>query len=168
MNFRFNGENGYITYARELGDGKYASINDNPKKESFNDWGKVIGYRQEWFYAAPGVSLGYGYKNYFLAEISFMASPLVLCTDLDEHILTDTQYWDKMAGGCLLEPGFRFSFTAGKWISISCDISWRYINGTRGLSYNREPIGFGKYKQAGEAGSGLSILNAALLLKVRL
>jgi len=165
MNFRFNGENGYITYARKLGDGKYAPINDDPVEMSFNGWGKVIGYRQEWFYAAPGVSVGYGYKNYFSAEISFMASPLVLCTGLDEHILTNTQFRDYMTGGCLLEPGFKFYWAAGKRLGISCDISWRYIYGTRGPSYNR-PTGIGNYRQEGEAGAGLSILNAALLFKV--
>jgi len=168
MNFKFNGENGYITYARDLGDGKYAPIDDNPKEESFSGRGKVIGYRQQWFFAAPGVSVGYGYRNYFLAEIYFMVSPLVFCTGLDEHIERNIQFKDNLSGGCLLEPGFKFSFSAGKWIGISCNISWRYINGTRGPSYNRTPIGSGKYIQEGEAGSGLSILNASLLLKVKL
>jgi len=167
MNFYFNGENGSAIYARQLGPGIYAPIDDAPQKMSFNGLGKVISYSQEWFYAAPGVSLGYDYKGYFLAEISFMISPLVLCAGLDGHILTDTQFRDNMTGGIMLEPGFRFSFNANRRLGISCDINWRYIRGTRGLSYNR-PIGIGKYKQGGEAGSGLSILNTALLLKVRL
>jgi outer membrane protease len=165
MNFRFYGENGNGTYARSLGSGKYAPVDDDPLEYSFS--GKVINYSQEWFYAAPGVSVGYSYKEYFLAEISFIISPLVLCTDLDEHILTKTQYSDRMTGGIMLEPGFRFSLNAGKRLGISCDMSWRYISGTRGPSYNK-PIGGESYMQEGEAGAGLSMFNTALLLKVRL
>jgi len=167
MNFRFYGENGSATYARYLGSGNYASIDDDPVKYSFNGLGKVISYSQEWFYTAPGFSLGLGYKEYFLAEISFIISPLVFCSGLDEHKITKTQFRDKMTGGVILEPGFRFSVAAAKWLNISCDISWRYISGTRGGSYYR-PIGIGDYQSEGEAGAGLSILNTALLLKIKL
>jgi len=165
MNFRFYGENGYGTYARRLGDGIYAPINDDPIKRQFS--GRVINYRQKWLYFAPGVSVGYGYKDFFLAEISFMISPLVLCFDLDEHIERNLQFKDNMIGGIMLEPGFRFSMNLSKWLGISCDISWRHISGTRGPIYIR-PIGFGKYKQEGEAGAGMSMLNTSLSLKVKL
>jgi len=168
MNFRFSGENGYRQYAREIppnsGSGIYAPISDAPKVP-FS--GKVINYRQEWLYFAPGVSVGYGYKDFFLAEISFMISPLVLCFDLDEHIERNLQFKDNMFGGIMLEPGFRCSLNLSKWLGISCDISWRYISGTRGLTYIK-PIGFGNYKQEGEAGAGMSMFNTALLLKVKL
>jgi outer membrane protease len=166
MNFRFSGENGHGTYAREVSKNIYAPINDNPIEWPFS--GKVISYRQKWFYAAPGVSVGYGYKDIFLAEISFMISPLVLCADLDEHILKDWQFRDNMSGGIMLEPGFRFSVGVSKLLNISCDISWRYISGTRGPAYKRIPIGIGNYDPAGEAGAGLSMLNTALVLKVKL
>jgi outer membrane protease len=167
MNFRFSGENGYGTYARETPpkSGIYAPINDAPDERQFN--GKVINYRQEWLYFAPGVSSGYGYRDFFLAEISFMISPLVLCFDLDEHIERNLQFKDNMIGGIMLEPGFRFSLNLNKWLNISCDISWRYISGTRGPTYIK-PIGYGNYTQEGEAGVGLSMFNTALLLKVKL
>jgi len=165
MNLRFYGENGYRTYAEDLGSGKYGPIADAPKVPMS---GKVISYSQEWFYAAPGVSAGYGYKDLFLAEISFLITPLVFCADLDEHILRGWQFKDKMNGGIMLEPGFRFSFNINKWLGISSDISWRYISGTRGPAYLKKTIGKGNYEPAGEAGAGLSILNTALLLKVRL
>jgi outer membrane protease len=166
MNLRFKGENGWATYARELTPGKYAPIDDNPDKESFSGRGTLISYSQEWFYAAPGVSVLFGYKG-FLAEVSFMITPLVFCADLDEHKLRNTQYIEKMFGGIMLEPGFRFSFTWAKWLGVSWEISWRYISGARGLSY-KSPIGAGAYVQMGEAGAGLSMLNTALLFKVKL
>jgi outer membrane protease len=176
MNFRFNGENGSGTYARPDSSvpGKFHSIKDNPYKQPFS--GKVISYGQEWFCAAPGVSLGFGYKEYFLAEISFMASPLVVCAGFDEHKLNvkKIQYRDRMKGGVMLEPGFKFSASVTRLLGVSWEISWRYINGTRGASYQRaanpdEPIGTGiDMLTANESGSGLSILNTALLLKVKM
>lgn len=166
MNLNFTGENGHLTYAKQLGDGIYAPIDNDPIVYSLN--GKVINYSQAWFYAAPGISLGYGYKDYFRVEISFTISPLILCTDFDEHILTNTQYMDKMKGGIMLEPGLLFSLNLSKRLGISCDVSWRYISRTKGLTYIRHPIDAGDYTQEGKAGAGLSIFNTALLLKVKL
>jgi len=156
MLFRFSGENGY---------GIYALI--NPPQYSFNGMGTVISYRQEWFCIAPGISVGYGYDGYLTAEISFIITPLVFCADLDEHKGRNIQFRENMTGGVMLEPGLRLFLDLSKRLGISCDISWRYISGTRGLTYRR-PIGIGNYKQEGEAGAGLSILNTALLLKVKL
>jgi len=171
MLFRFNGENGHGFYPWR-----------NPPEKIFN--GKVISYRQEWFHAAPGVSLGFSYKEYFLVEISFMATPLVISAGLDEHKYKEdyehkyeekiVQYRDRMKGGVMLEPGFKFFVPVTRRMGVSWEISWRYINGTRGDSYERaantgEPIGSGiDVLSANEAGSGLSILNTALLFKVRL
>ena len=173
MNFRFYGENGYGIYARETPpySGIYAPIDDDPAKITYNGLGKLISYRQEWFCAAPGFSIGYGYKDLFLAEISYMITPLVLCTDFDEHYynyIGGTQYGDNMKGGIMIEPGFKFSLNVNRRLGVSFEISWRYISGTRGPSYYRRPIGFGSYIQSGEAGAGMSMLNTALLLKVKL
>jgi len=165
MKFRFSGENGYMIYARHLGGGKYAPIDEDPVKMSFN--GKVISYNQEWFYAAPGISAGYGYKD-FLAEISFMITPFIFCADIDEHKNLNKQFMDNMRGGVMIEPGLRLSYIINGRLDISCELSWRYISGTRGPAYMRIPIGGGNYDPAGEAGAGMSILNTALLLKVRL
>jgi len=154
MLFRFSGENGFGLYAL-----------DTHPEYSFS--GEVISYRQEWFYVAPGVSVGYGYNGNLSAEISFMITPLVLCADLDEHKGRNIQFRENMTGGVMIEPGLRLFMAVSKRLNISCDISWRYISGTRGLTYRR-PIGSGNYIQDGEAGAGLSILNTALLLKVKL
>ena len=166
MNFNFTGENGHATYARETppNSGIFAPIDDAPHEYTFN--GKVINYNQTWFYVAPGVSLGYAYKEYFRVEISFTISPLIICNDLDEHILTNTQYKDNMMGGIMLEPGLLFSLNLSKRLGISCDVSWRYISRTKGITYRS--IDAGDYTQIGKAGAGLSIFNTALLLKVKL
>jgi hypothetical protein len=54
-----------------------------------------------------------------------------------------------------------------KRLGLSCDLSWRYIKGTRGDSY----VSTGTVNDVlldEEAGSGFSILNMAILLKVTL
>ena len=162
----FFGMDGYGIYARSSGNDTYHPISDDPRKETFE--GKVISYTQEWFYAAPGVSLGYFYDDNFLIELSFMASPLILCSALDEHKTTNFQYRDQMWGGILFEPGIRLSLALGKWFDISWELSWRYINGTKGMTYQRRPIGTGTYVQGGAAGAGLSIINTGLGFRVRL
>ena len=168
MHFRFSGKNGYGIYARgnPPDSGIFFPIDDNPNRETFS--GKVINYTQEWLTVAPGVSLGYYFLENFFAEISFKISPLVFCTDLDEHFTRDLQFRDYMQGGLFLEPGAALSFSCNSWIAVAFEFSWRYISGTKGQTYLREPIGTGKYTQAGTAGAGLSVINTGLFLKITL
>jgi outer membrane protease len=168
MSFRFSGMDGSGIYARRLGGGKYAPINDDPVEQPF--FGKVINYTQEWMYIAPGFSLGFSFLNVFLAELSFQISPFISCGDLDEHLTANpsTQYKDLMWGGLLLESGFQFSYSPIQWLEFSAVFFWRNIDGTKGQTYRRNPIGTGIYQPEGTAGAGLSILDTGLCLKVRL
>ncbi|MCL2043522.1 MAG: omptin family outer membrane protease [Treponema sp.] len=173
MRFSFYGKDGQGTYARQQMDsfnnpvpGLFYPITSNPYVVPWE--GKVISYSQDWLYVAPGISAGYYFFDKFFAELSFIASPLVFCVGLDEHKTTNVQYKDNMRGGILLEPGLRLSYTAGRWLGIFWDISWRFANGTRGASYNRSPIGTGAYIKEGEAGAGLSIMTTGFGLNVRL
>ena len=165
MRFSFSGHHGYGEY-------------NWPGYPPYVDYSgqKVISYIQEWLTASPGISLGCFFLGRFFAELSFMASPLIVCADLDEHKSVDVkegsttsqQFRDYMRGGILFEPGFRLSYTINKWLAATWDFSWRYINGTRGDTYKRSPIGRGGYVLVGEAGAGLSVINSSLGLKVRL
>ena len=166
MRFSFSGVGGYRTYAQNLGDGKYASINDNPDYESLSNQEKLINYSQTWFTAAPGIALGY-YFNRFYAELFFNISPLIFCWGVDEHLRTNTTYKDYMRGGVFLEPGFHFSFIANRQIEFSLDFSWRYMDGARGETWTGL-IGAAALEQAGEAGAGLSLFSIGLCMKVRL
>ena len=168
MHFDFSGKYGHGTYAQHLGGGKYASINDTPQKVSFSDWEKVINYTQDWLSVGPGISIAYYFFNIFCAELFFQISPWVLCNDLDEHLTTGYQFRDYMRGGLYIEPGFHFSWFAGKRLELSLDFSWRHINGTRGETWWGTPIGTANPLQQGEAGAGLSMIDAGLCLKIRL
>jgi outer membrane protease len=166
MRFCFSGMDGYGIYARPLGGGIYAPINDNPNIIDFSGE-KVINYTQEWIILALGVSINYYFNRYLSTGWSLLMSPLIFCNGMDEHLLTKTQFNDYLLGGFLLEPKAELSFSPTQWFSIALDCSWRYIFGTKGMSYNRT-YGTRYYVQEGTAGAALSILNAGLRLKVRL
>ena len=171
MYFSFTGQYGHGTYAREIGgenSGIFASIDDNPRRESFSNWEKVINYTQSWLTVTPGVSLGY-YFNRFFAEVFFNISPLITCDDVDEHLTNSKTFKDYMRGGIFLEPGFHFSFIASRQLEFAFDFSWRYIGGTKGASwYNDGMIGTATFRQEGKAGAGLSLFNIGLCMKIRL
>jgi outer membrane protease len=166
MHFSFSGFDGMGTYAQYLGNGKYAPITDNPEVYSFIGE-KVINYTQDWFYAAPGVSLRlYIHRNFF-TELSFAISPFIYCADKDQHLTTNTEYQDYTQGGFFVEPEINLSLIASKWIEFSLECSWRYISGTKGKTYQRSPIGSGFYFQNGRAGVGLSMIDASFGVKIR-
>ncbi|MDR1858998.1 MAG: omptin family outer membrane protease [Treponema sp.] len=163
----FFGMDGYGIYARRIESGIYAPIYDDPENADFSGK-KVISYTQEWLTVALGVSFGYFFQANFLAELTFLVSPLVFCVDLDEHKERSNQYRDYLLGGLSIEPGMRLSLTASRWLDISWEFSWRHVRGTRGATYVRNPIGTGIWAQEGEAGAGLSIINTSLALKIKL
>jgi outer membrane protease len=156
MHFDFSGYDGYKIYSPPYGSGE---------KESFD--GKVIDYTQDWLTINPGVALGYYFLRYFYTELFFQISPFVFCRDLDQHLMTDTQYKDYMRGGLLTEPGLRFSFFAGKWFELSLDFSWRHIGGTKGKTW-QGTIGSADFEQGGDAGAGLSFTDTSFSFKIRL
>jgi outer membrane protease len=167
MRFSFSGQYGYGTYARSLGNGTYAPIDDDPRRESFADWEKVINYTQNWLTVAPGFSLA-SYFNRFYFEFSFAISPLVSCASVDEHLTNSQVFKDYMRGGVFIEPGFHFSFIASSRLEFSMDFLWRYIGGARGKTWYGSPIDTTTLIQQGEAGARLSLFNLGLCMKIRL
>jgi outer membrane protease len=165
MRFSFSGMDGYAIYARDLGKGKFAPIDDDPGTYTFS--GKVINYTQEWMVVALGHSFSVNFYDHFSAGWSILISPLVFCTGLDEHIERRLQFNDYMQGGLFLEQGAELSFAATQWLTLSVDCFWRYISGTKGENYIRT-YGKGSYLPGGAAGAGLSIIDAAVCIKVRL
>jgi outer membrane protease len=166
MRFSFSGWDGHGVYAKNVADGTF----NLAEKETYRFNGKVINYTQEWIIFAPAFSFGLHFLEFFYADISFQISPFILCTDMDEHLTMSTmdQYKDFMRWGLYLEPRGRFAFTANKWLSLSLEIAWKYIDGSRGEIYSK-PYGSGYYEiSANKAGAGLSLLDTCLLFKVRL
>jgi outer membrane protease len=166
MYFNFSGINGHGIYGYDRNSKTYHSIENEPLVYEDYSGRRVINYTQEWFCAAPCVSLRlYIFRNFF-TELSFAISPLVYCVDNDQHLTTHNEYQDYMRGGFLFEPELYIAFIATKWLEFSLECSWRYIRGTRGETYFRSPIGSGYYFQNGEAGAGLSMIDASLGIKI--
>jgi len=167
MHFSFTGQYGEGTYARPLGGGMYAPIDDDPVRQSYSNWEKVINYTQNWLIIAPGISLA-SYFNRFYFEFFFTISPLVSCTGVDEHLTNSQVFKDYMNGGVFIEPGFHFSFIASRQLEFSLDLSWRYIGGAKGGTWYGTQIGTATLIQQGTAGARLSLFNIGLCMKLRL
>jgi len=167
MHFSFTGRYGDGTYAREIQEGIFASMDDNPDHVSFANYEKVINYTQNWITVTPGISASY-YFYRFYGELFFNISPLITCRGVDEHLTNSRVFKDYMRGGIFLEPGFHFSFIAGRRLEFSFDFSWRYMHGTKGETWYGTRIGTANLAQQGQAGAGLSIFNTGLCMKIRL
>jgi outer membrane protease len=156
MLFSFSGSGGYGTYSR----------NNNWERISFD--GKVINYTQSWLILAPAISFDCRFLNYFSGGVFFQISPLIWCSDIDEHLTTQTEYRDYMYWGLFLEPRGKIAFSPHERFELSLNWAYRYISGSRGKSYWRSTVGETKFADSGvEAGAGLSLLDTGLLFKIR-
>ena len=135
---------------------------------SFQGRGQVITYIQDWYLISTGAAFGIKFLERFYFELDFLLSPLVICIDLDFHVLRNVLFKDYMSGGFFLEGGAFLSFNINKWITISLKASYRNIAGTRGAAYTRDINKKEKYfTPASEAGSALALIDTALALKIR-
>jgi outer membrane protease len=167
MRFSFLASDGYLRYAREKAAGVYYGIDDNPAVRILN--GAAIAYVQNWLILAPGFSLGCPFLDRFRFEFSFRGSPLIFCRDTDIHLLTSREYQDYAMWGLFLEPGAEIHFFPSRRFALSLELSWRRIAGSRGDVYQRrlsvEDEGW--IVNSDRAGTGLSLLDAALRFQIR-
>jgi len=162
--FSFTGRDGYKKYARPKGTDTYYPIDDDPDEEALS--GDVIRYKQDWFLAAAGFSIGTKFLYPFSFELSFQISPLTYCAALDNHLDKNktVDYYDFTSWGLFLEPSGRISFNIEK-IEFSFETVFRYIDRTRGESYTG--LGDSIYRN-GEAGAALSFTDSRLIVKLSL
>jgi hypothetical protein len=80
--------------------------------------------------------------------------------------MRETQFADRMNGGLFLEPGAHISYNMADRFSISLECSWRSITGCRGQSYSKY-FNDTYYTPTGEAAAALSLIDTALLAKVK-
>ncbi len=128
---KWTGSNGYYQYGTRTGD-LYTEWSESMPKTSLS--GKVIEYRQTYFAPIAGVSINVPVGPSFDFEASFTGSPAVWCNDLDEHLLTGTDYYDYVSGGYLLEPKARVSWAPTDTISLFTVGSLTRMLGLRGTT----------------------------------
>ena len=126
--------------------------------------GEVIRYVQNWFIFSPGVLLKGRLSRFFSLEGSFNYSPLIYCSDRDDHLKrkTDTVFKDYLYFGHFFDGGGSFIFSPKENLALSLNVSYRYITGSRGNLYTNGV----KNIFDGIAGGGYSSLDAGLTLKL--
>jgi outer membrane protease len=168
MRFDFSAFDGRSVYAREQSPfipGVFFPIDDQPNEGVFS--GGVINYTQDWLIAAPGFSLCFYLPGSFSAELLFQASPLIWCSAVDQHLQRNTEFRDFLRWGVFFEPRGKIGWNPFPLFEFSLEVGYRFIGETRGETYSRS-MSSDQYIEGGEAGAGLSILDAGLLFKIRL
>jgi len=173
MRFSFSARDGYSIYARvitfdNLGEPiTFHPIDDDPKIDPCE--GKnVVNYKQNWFIASTGFSIGTKILYPFSFDLSFQISPLTYCAAIDEHPLRDLTFADFSWLGLFIESGGSVSFSAQR-IEFSFIFNYRYIGKTRGISYMKKGGGdFSQYPLENEAGAGLSLAETGFMVRVKL
>jgi len=153
MHFAFSGRDGYRTYEYE-----------NWEVIPFE--GEVITYKQDWFLAAVGFSIGTNIVKPLAFELFFHISPLTYCDAKDEHLKTNIVYVDRTSFGLFIESKLLISVILDRLI-ISLEGSYRYIGDTKGPAY-RDSGNTGIYFSNGKAGSGLSMFDISLAFKIKI
>jgi outer membrane protease len=158
MRFEFTASDGCGIYSDETPDGII--------KIDFDE--EVMTYSQDWLIFAPGISLKQRFSQYFTADFSLKISPFVFCSDIDRHLRTGRMYKDFPRWGLFVEPKLELSFRAADSFDIGLDLAYRSIGGSRGDIYETAIDADAPYTFFRDlAGAGLSLLDAALLAKIR-
>ena len=131
--------------------------------------GEVIRYVQDWFIVSPGIILKGRLSRFFSLEGSFNYSPLIYCTDRDDHLKRTYEidgvkkhdvFTEYLKYGHFFDGGGKFNFSPKSNMTISLSIDYRYITGSRGDSYQN-----GVKDIFYDAGVGYSGFDAGLALR---
>jgi outer membrane protease len=131
MSLKWMGRDGYLQYAYEIG-----------KTGTYNNWdsslpkvpvyGPVIHYQQDWLIFSPGIAAHIPLLERFDIGVYFKIGPVIFCYDLDDHFARNLQFSEFMYGGIMLEPKGVFAFSLNERVKFSLDISYRFMEGSRG------------------------------------
>jgi outer membrane protease len=116
----------YIDYAFTATGGTYSYRAPSPPIET------VVAYSQTWHILTPALSLIAHAGPRLAAEATLKITPLVWCTAVDKHLLTDATYTDAMTGLIYISPSAAVSYTPIPPITITATASYTSITGARG------------------------------------
>jgi outer membrane protease len=136
MQYKWTARDGYFQYPPE-GSAPYTPWSSGQTKAPVS--GTAIIYQQTYLIPALGFSASMRFGERFDAGLSFVFSPFVFCNDLDNHVQRappwDTDYYEYMQWGLLLEPTLTLGFRVSRLARLSLDVSYRRISGLIGDSY---------------------------------
>jgi outer membrane protease len=131
MQFKWTARDGYLQYP-EQSDPPYDPWSPSLVKRPVSGTGIV--YEQTYLIPAAGLSARAAFAGRFDAELRFVFSPYLFCSDLDNHVqragfgsATDTDYHDELRGGFLLEPALSLGFRVSQRARLALDVSYRGI-----------------------------------------
>jgi outer membrane protease len=164
MKLKWEAHDGYLQYASMIED-TYAPWNLSLPKLPL--YGPVIYYEQDWWIFSPGISVHIPFSKYIEAGLYFQITPLIFCNDLDKHYRRHMDFTEAMFGGIMLEPRGEFIFSPLKWLSVSLNVSYRFIGGTRGdiVVKNKNAGSSQKYKNVG--GAAYYVLDTGISVTLR-
>ncbi len=100
-------EGGYYQYPSSGEEGSYPPWSPSEPQESLS--GPVLMYDQAFLIPAVGVRLSLAVTRALSIEGSCAFSPFAFGEDVDNHLLTLTDYYDSMSGGIYFEPELSFT-----------------------------------------------------------
>jgi outer membrane protease len=138
MQYKWTARDGYLQYPSPTPpDPPYTPWSPAQTKVPISGTGII--YEQVYLIPAVGLSARARLGECFDAGLSFVFSPFVFCNDLDNHVQRappwDTDFYEYMRWGLLLEPALTLEFRMSRRARLSFDVSYRRISGLIGDSY---------------------------------
>jgi outer membrane protease len=155
MHYNWIAKDGYYQYLD-----KGQTWDDEIPKVPLN--GKVIEYTQNWFILSPGVFVKFRLGRFFSVNGNFKYSPLVYCTDEDNHLLRDTIFQDYLFYGQYLKGSGGITILPMNNLELTFFLSYSSITNSRGDSF------FNSVNHTGIAGGGYSVFEFGLSARLRL
>jgi outer membrane protease len=160
MHFSWFALDGYVQYPPDDPYENYQKWDDSIPKRYVS--GRVMSYTLDWFVLSPGISLTAKLNRLFSLEGDFKYTPLIYCSDRDEHLKTGVTYFDYSSFGHYFRGKGSVIFSLTKNMDLSLALSYSYITGTRG------DVNVEGYVFRNGAGAGYSALDLGLAAKIRL
>jgi outer membrane protease len=135
MDFKWSARDGYLQYPPGYMLSQpppYAPWTENTAKVPVSGTGII--YEQSWFVPALGLAAGFSLGSGISVSASFAAAPWVFCKDIDNHLFTESDYYDTMAGGYSLEPAVSMEWKLSGNAVFSLGLSYSYLAGLRGTT----------------------------------
>jgi len=137
-------EDGYLQYAKMVT--QKPNTYDTSHIDYRDIYGPGIRYTQHWFIFAPVLSLRGKINQLFSVSGNFSYTPLVYCTDTDDHLLPlqgpNGEYWSggkTFSGyfpfGTYINGGANVTFSPLQKLDLTLSVSYMYITGLRGSTF---------------------------------
>jgi outer membrane protease len=187
MDFKWSARDGYYQYPDSGSDYYYDGSGFHPG--TYTPWsasetktpiyGTGILYEQAYLLGSLGLGASYSLLPGLVASASFSFSPLAFCYTEDNHELRLVDFYSKLSGGLMLEPGLGLEYSLRPGASLRLDLAWLWLGNLKGdiiqVDQGTTSTSSGGNYFAGpdsaslgknDSGAALSMLDASLMFKL--